>query len=1346
MIERFIIEQGILKEYTLREKEVSVPESVHTIGESAFKGGTSIEKIILPDSVTRIMDNAFKGCRKLKDIRFSSNLIHIGKYAFHRCHSLWNVKLPPTVTYLSDFTFLYCNNLTFISMPGVKHLGTQNFLNDVNLKEIEVSEELDISNICDIFTGCTQLSKIKLSDGTLFSIENAIDIMSADSKAHPIVKSIFTDVFRMMEMEGSVLLKFLINLKDVEIPEGITKIGKSCFFDKKGINSIEFPKTLSQIESFAFRNCISLERIILGRTDITIHQKAFKNCTNLKYIILPDGTEYELKGIPDERKESIPEIIKTIHTQLLSDFFICGTTLFSYRGREERVIIPEGITKIAERAFAKNEAIGKVILPDTIVEIGEEAFSDCLLLQNINLPKSLKYIGEAAFENCVKLLRIELPEQITSIERAAFKRCRKLKEIIFSEQINSIKEFAFYGCEGLKEIEFPQKLTEIGTMAFYKCISLRKAELPKTLKKLGNNVFTASGIKSAVLKSDLQECGTDIFSDCKRLKFLILEEGVCAIEDKFAFSCPALEKIDFPSSLKYIGKNALEGSVYLKKLIENEEKNAVIQNDIFLDGKHLTGDVKIPDGVKSIAGGAFYGNSELTSVTLPESLQQIGARAFCNCTSLIKITLPSGITKIEEGTFAYDSNLETVIIKGEIYSISDNTYYRCEKLKHISLEGVKEIGANAFAGCKSLENITVNALTIKENAFLETIFLEKNKKENAIISAANIILDGKKCEQEVILPERIVSIAPFSFAGNEKITSIVFPSTLISVEEGAFYGCKNLREIKFSSAVQKIEKSAFEKCISLKKLSGNIKEIKEKAYAYCINLEIVQLQESIFFGKEAFCGCKKLESIICDSLQEIGEGCFSECESMKEFDFSNIKIIGKAAFWGCNSLKKVCFPQKIKISSHAFEDCGRLEELEISKEISFGSYSFSGCTALKTIRVKNKKEKEECYEIKNYYILFQKEIPSYIKEICQSIWSCFEIEENYSLSAYKNKGKILHIPSGIERIEAEVFKDALQIEEIEIPNTITEIGARAFQGTKWLDRQRKQTTFVVINNILIDGFACKGDIQVPENIKTISGWAFANCFELTKIKISSPKTRIEEYAFRNCIYLREVVLGDKSYFLTGIEDRKKEFPEPVRQIVFDCLNCFKTEERNILLECTGNIKNLLLAAGISGIGDMVFKESNLLTEITLAEETTFIGKEAFAKCKWLKFLRNGKAVKQIGKMAFSNCGLLEEVEFSDELEIIGERAFEHCTSLKSIEIPEGVTKISEKTFYRCKSLKKICLPSTLEKIEKEAFAFCYELEEIVFPEKELEIQEGAFRCCLKLEQKGGKEKKDFYEI
>lgn len=1335
MTDGFIIKDGVLIAYILLDAIVMVPEGVSIIGKGAFKGLVGIEQVIFPESVTSIMEDAFKGCRKLKEINFPSSLIHIGDYAFHRCHALHHVKLPKSVKSLNNCTFLYCDSLEYVSIPGVTQLGKQVFLNDNNIKTLEISIDLDISCIRDVFTSCGKISKIRLSDGTTFTMENVIDVISAHTNVHPLVKAIATDIYRMMEFKDGVVLKFLTNIKHVEIPNGITGIGKSCFFDKKGIISVKLPETLTDIESKAFRNCINLERIEFTNETVNISKDAFKNCTTLKYIKLSGKMEYELTGLADTSID-IPQVVRTIHSQLLSNFFIIGTTLIQYRGNEERVVVPDGITIISERAFAGNEAIGRVVLPDSVREIQKEAFLDCLLLQTIHLSESVEYIGESAFENCVKLIRVKLPEVLRIIDKSVFNRCKKLNEVQFGSNLRVIANQAFYACISLKNIHLPEGLSSIGDMAFYKCTSLREITLPKSLGRLSNNVFTASGVKSALIKSNLNEWGTDIFSQCKKLRKLTFEEGVTAIGEKFAFQCPALSIVHLPSTIQYIGRGAFEGSIFLKMV------QTVCNDSIFINGGELSGDIVIPEGVIYIAGGAFYGNTKIISVTFPKSLTGIFSRAFCGCVSLKEILLPDGISILAEGVFAYCNSLETVTSRGKIISICDNAFYGCSVLSQVPSSDASHIGKNAFHGCEKLKEIKVNCSNIKEDAFRNTPYLKNLRKKSPLVMISSAVVDGKDCSGDVVIPEGIVSIQPYAFAGNDSITSIAFPDSLVRIEEGAFYGCKKINKLQLPFLMEIIMDKAFEKCISLTEVSGNVQYIGKGAFSYCVNLKNIHLKGLCSLANETFCGCSELRVCECNELQFIGDSCFSGCDSLSKFNFSNIKAIGSHAFSGCNSLKSISLDAVTNISSYAFEDCGRIEEVTLSQEVlmpdvqqmgakKIGSYAFIGCTALKVIGIDEKK-----YCTNHYSIIFDKCIPDILKSIYQSAISCFEIDENLSLLRYKNKGRFVHIPEGIKRIESEVFKDAVNLKEIHIPASVEYIGARAFHGTVWLEKQNEVSPMVVVNNILIDAYMCQGDVVIPDYVKGVSGWAFANCFTLTGITFSSSKTVVEEYAFRNCIHLKKVTTADgKVYRLTGISDRNKELPLIVKQIFMDCYNCFKTDENNVLIECTGNIGNLFLANGITAIKENVFKNSNLLTYITLAEETTSIGESAFEQCKWLILVKNAFNVTRIEKLAFSGCTLLENVELSDKLDYIGKRAFEHCTSLKSITIPEGITEITEKAFYRCKNLKKIILPSTLKKIGKEAFAFCDALMEVKFPNGLELIETRAFAWCGNLHSK-----------
>ena len=240
----FHIQDGVFLSYEGRENVFAVPEGVHTIAQDAFKACISLKKIVLPHSLRHIMPRAFKGCRNLCEFEIPEGVCDIGDYAFHRCHSLKSIRLPASVTELGSCVFLYCDSLREVHIPGVRRLGNQAFLNDTLLEKLEISRELEESCIRDVFTSCGRISEISFADGECFSIPNLVAAASGELGMPSIIQTIASDVLTMFELDGHCLVRFLTNLKHVEIPEGITQIGKSCFFDRRGILSITLPASL----------------------------------------------------------------------------------------------------------------------------------------------------------------------------------------------------------------------------------------------------------------------------------------------------------------------------------------------------------------------------------------------------------------------------------------------------------------------------------------------------------------------------------------------------------------------------------------------------------------------------------------------------------------------------------------------------------------------------------------------------------------------------------------------------------------------------------------------------------------------------------------------------------------------------------------------------------------------------------------------------------------------------------------------------------------------------------------------------------------------------------------------
>jgi len=108
--------------------EYDIPETVVSIGRSAFAGNHSLTDVTIPDGITSIGSFAFNECLSLSKVSIPDSITDIGEFAFHDCVSLTRIKIPNRVTAIKELAFDYCSNLTqiFIS-EGVKSIGKDAF-------------------------------------------------------------------------------------------------------------------------------------------------------------------------------------------------------------------------------------------------------------------------------------------------------------------------------------------------------------------------------------------------------------------------------------------------------------------------------------------------------------------------------------------------------------------------------------------------------------------------------------------------------------------------------------------------------------------------------------------------------------------------------------------------------------------------------------------------------------------------------------------------------------------------------------------------------------------------------------------------------------------------------------------------------------------------------------------------------------------------------------------------------------------------------------------------------------------------------------------------------------------
>ena len=141
-------------------KNSGIPNSVTSIGKSAFEDCTGLKSITIPNSVTSIGDWAFYGCTGLKSITIPNSVTSIGKSAFEDCTGLTSVTIGNSVTSIGDSAFKGCSGLTSITIPdSVTSIGERAFSGCTGLKSITIPASVT-SIGWGTFSGCTGLKSI----------------------------------------------------------------------------------------------------------------------------------------------------------------------------------------------------------------------------------------------------------------------------------------------------------------------------------------------------------------------------------------------------------------------------------------------------------------------------------------------------------------------------------------------------------------------------------------------------------------------------------------------------------------------------------------------------------------------------------------------------------------------------------------------------------------------------------------------------------------------------------------------------------------------------------------------------------------------------------------------------------------------------------------------------------------------------------------------------------------------------------------------------------------------------------------------------------------------------------
>lgn len=343
-----------------------------------------------------------------------------------------------------------------------------------------------------------------------------------------------------------------------------------------------------------------------------------------------------------------------------------------------------------------------------------------------------------------------------------------------------------------------------------------------------------------------------------------------------------------------------------------------------------------------------------------------------------------------------------------------------------------------------------------------------------------------------------------------------------------------------------------------------------------------------------------------------------------------------------------------------------------------------------------------------------------IPEEPENLFGTEDVDGGVAITKYTGYSEKLNIPAKIGGKDVVEIRHVghSNLQDVNVPKSVRTIASDAFwysdkrnpsdylglynltHETPFLKNKRIEDPLVIINDIVIDGANCYGDVTIPDGVKSICAGAFKNTY-ITSIHIPEGVTAIDDSTFAYCSELVDISI-----------------PQSVNTIGNEAFR-----------DCP-KLAALTLPGGLAVIGDMAFMNCKF-TSIDIPDSVTSIGEAAFLNCDELESIKLSDSLTEIKERTFYNCGKLAQADMHDNVTLIGDGAFYHCTSLKSIRlsqnlkkigessmgtgafdgctsleniaIPEGVTELGGYTFYECTSLAQIDLPSSLIKVGRMTF-------------------------------------------
>ena len=327
--------------------------------------------VSLPNTVKTIEDGAFKDVTDLKSIELGDSIITIGASAFENCWALEDIMFPGTVTSLGKRAFATCWHLSYLDLSGtsISKIEPQTFYACPILETIDLPSSL--TTIEKYAFESARIKHITLPEG---------------------VTSIGYSAFNDCD-----------SLISVSLPESLTTIDGAAFWNCGKLDSLFIPRGVKSIAQCITAACSGLKSLVVDSENPIYDSRDSCNAIILtaeNKLIQGSPTAFIPKSVTAigdyafwaayiPESFSIPNSVKSI-----------GNNAFMGSSNLVHLVIPDSVEWIGDQSFDGCRSLASLTLPASLAHIGDEAFHGCQELRDVKVYQSEPLvINENVFEN-----------------------------------------------------------------------------------------------------------------------------------------------------------------------------------------------------------------------------------------------------------------------------------------------------------------------------------------------------------------------------------------------------------------------------------------------------------------------------------------------------------------------------------------------------------------------------------------------------------------------------------------------------------------------------------------------------------------------------------------------------------------------------------------------------------------------------------------------------------------------------------------------------------------------------------------------------------------------------------